>query len=204
MLEEDERLHPLPRKELPTHTVYTSRPMRITHGEAKLSDFSEARFDDPGNVDLVMPDVYRAPQVILQMPWSYPIDLWGFAMTLWDLFEPKRLFSPQGEDGRYSEAHHLAQMISIIGPPPQDFLRRSERSKRFWDEEGIWKGDAPVPETTLETAEQRLEGDEKRHFLTFMRKMLQWKPEDRDDIQEVFMDEWLLADLIETGEVVRD
>lgn len=37
-----------------------------------------------------------------------------------------------------------------------------------------------------------------------MRKMLQWKPEDRSDIQDIFMDEWLLADLIETGEVVRE
>jgi serine/threonine-protein kinase SRPK3 len=31
--------------------------------------------------------------------------------------------------------------------------------------------------------------------------MLQWKPEDRSDIQDIFMDEWLLADLIEAGEV---
>ncbi|KAK3116860.1 hypothetical protein LTR53_002354 [Teratosphaeriaceae sp. CCFEE 6253] len=204
MLEEDEREHPLPRKELPTHTVYTSRPMRITHGESKLSDFSEARFDDSENVDRVMPDVYRAPEVVLGMPWSYPIDLWGFAMTLWDLFEPKRLFSPHGEDGRYSEGHHLAQMISIMGPPPAEFLRRSEKSLRFWDEEGKWKGEIPVPDVTLEAVEQRLEGEEKRHFLTFMRKMLRWLPEERDDLQEVFMDEWLLADLIETGKVVRD
>jgi serine/threonine-protein kinase SRPK3 len=46
-----------------------------------------------------------------------------------------------------------------------------------------------------------LEGQEKELFLKFFRKMLQWKPEDRSDIQDIFMDEWLLADLIEAGEV---
>jgi len=56
----------------------------------------------------------------------------------------------------------------------------------------------------LETAEQRLVGEEKMQFLSFMRKMLQWKPEDRGDCNETFFDEWLLADLIESGEIVRE
>lgn len=106
-----------------------------------------------------------------------------------------------------------------MGPPPLDFLQRSERSRLFWDKEGDaiqphillhiltarqgnWIGAVPIPETSLETAEQRLQGEQKSLFLIFMRKMLQWKPEDRSDLQAVFMDEWLLADLIESGEVV--
>ncbi len=69
---------------------------------------------------------------------------------------------------------------------------------------GEWKGDVPIPETTLALAEARLQGEEKEHFLTFMRKMLQWNPEDRKDLEDVFMDEWLLADLIEAGVVTCD
>jgi len=67
---------------------------------------------------------------------------------------------------------------------------------------GTWKGCIPIPETSLSILEARLEGHEKELFLNFFRKMLQWKPEDRSDIQDIFMDEWLLADLIEAGEVV--
>ena len=52
--------------------------------------------------------------------------------------------------------------------------------------------------------DQRLEGEEKQQFITFMRRMLQWNPEDRQDVKGVFWDEWLLADLIESGEVVRE
>jgi serine/threonine-protein kinase SRPK3 len=67
---------------------------------------------------------------------------------------------------------------------------------------GTWKGRMPMPETSLDILEARLEGHKKELFLNFFRKMLQWKPEDRSDIQDIFMDEWLLADLIEAGEVV--
>jgi serine/threonine-protein kinase SRPK3 len=67
---------------------------------------------------------------------------------------------------------------------------------------GTWKGRIPIPETSLDILEARLEGHEKELFLNFFKKMLQWKPEDRSDIQDIFMDEWLLADLIEAGEVV--
>ena len=72
----------MPRKVLPARTLYVSRPMPLTKGAPSLSDLSEARFDSPENRDLVMPDVYRAPEVILGMPWSYSIDLWGFAMMV--------------------------------------------------------------------------------------------------------------------------
>lgn len=37
-----------------------------------------------------------------------------------------------------------------------------------------------------------------------MRKMLQWDPEDRQDSESIYWDEWLLADLIESGEIVRE
>jgi serine/threonine-protein kinase SRPK3 len=85
--ESDELRDPMPRKELPSHTVYVSRPMPLTKGAPLLCDFSEARFDGPQNVDRVMPNVYRAPEVVLGMPWSYPIDIWGFAMTVGIILE---------------------------------------------------------------------------------------------------------------------
>ena len=56
--------------------------MPLSKGAPLLCDLSEARFENSSNVDLVMPDLYRAPEVVLGMPWSYPIDLWAFAMTV--------------------------------------------------------------------------------------------------------------------------
>lgn len=61
-----------------------------------------------------------------------------------------------------------------------------------------------IPDISLEAAETQQQGEEKALFLAFMRKMLQWRPEDRDTLEDVFMDEWLLADLIASGVVRRD
>ena len=56
---------------------------------------------------------------------------------LWDLFQPKRLFLSQESVGQYSEARHLAEMISIMGPPPLDFLHRcGEKAEKYWEKNG--------------------------------------------------------------------
>jgi hypothetical protein len=72
------------RKELGSRTIYESRRMPFSDGEPELSDLSEARFGHHEHADVAMPDVYRAPEIVLGMPWSYPVDLWGLAMTVRD------------------------------------------------------------------------------------------------------------------------
>ncbi|KAI9666019.1 MAG: hypothetical protein M1821_003954 [Bathelium mastoideum] len=191
--------NPCPRKELADRTIYLSRPVPFSSGAPALSDLSEARFGELKHTEDIMPDVYRAPEVVLGISWGYPVDIWSLGMVIWELFEGTRLFPARNADGYYSERHHLAQMVAILGPPPLGFLRKSEKSRRFWDEDGTWIGEAPIPNTSLETAEQRLEGEEKKTFLALMRKMLQWEPEHRGNCRDIFFDEWLLADLIEAG-----
>jgi hypothetical protein len=56
--------------------------MPLTKGLPLLSDLSEARFGDQDNIDLAMPDVYRAPENVLGTSWSYPVDIWNFAMVV--------------------------------------------------------------------------------------------------------------------------
>ncbi|RMX89020.1 hypothetical protein D0869_01197 [Hortaea werneckii] len=179
--------NPCPRKELDDRTIYLSRPMPLSKWEPCITDLSEGRFGGQVHTDQIMPNVYRAPEVILGLPWGYEVDVWGFAMV------PKRLFNPQDSEGRYSEAHHLAQMISLLGPPPLKFLQRcGKKADQYWDRN----------ETSLEHMDQRLEGEEKAQFMSFMRKMLQWDPEDRQDSDNIYWDEWLLADLIKSGEII--
>lgn len=55
---------------------------------------------------------------------------------LWDLFQPERLFSAKGSDGQYSESHHLAQMVAVLGDPPPEFLAASKESAKYWDQNG--------------------------------------------------------------------
>ncbi|KAK6442831.1 hypothetical protein LTR95_000937 [Oleoguttula sp. CCFEE 5521] len=194
-LEDEEAREPLPRKILDDRTIYLTRPVQVTAGAPKLCDLGEARFADHRHADMIMPEIYRAPEVILGLSWSYPVDIWAFAMTLWDLLQPKRLFHPYDEGGRYSECIHLAQMSAIMGPPPVDFLRNSKKKDLYWDNEGQWKGPIAIPDMGLEIEDKKFEGEEQRLFLQLMRKMLKWEPDARCSIQEILDDEWFTADL---------
>jgi hypothetical protein len=51
-----------------------------------------------------------------------------------------------------------------------------------------------IEKTSLEKEEDNLEGEEKIIFLQFLRKMLQWLPEDRKSAKVLMEDPWLVFD----------
>lgn len=78
---EAEELHnPSPRKEdADGRVVYASRELGLPMewGAPVLCDFGSAVLGNEAHVQDVQPNVYRAPEVILEMPWSYSIDVWN-------------------------------------------------------------------------------------------------------------------------------
>jgi hypothetical protein len=56
---------------------------------------------------------------------------------------------------------------------------------------GRWIGDVKIPSNSLEEIEENLAGEEKALFLRFMRKMLQWVPEERMSAFDLLDDLWL-------------
>ena len=65
-------------------TIYASRKLGLpkTFGPPVLCDFGAARFGDEVNNDDIQPEVYRAPEVILEMDWSYPVDIWNVGVMV--------------------------------------------------------------------------------------------------------------------------
>ncbi|GIK00082.1 hypothetical protein Aspvir_004097 [Aspergillus viridinutans] len=192
---DNENIDPSPRKVDGDYTVYLSRPFRRKKGWSGfgmplLSDFGEARL---GNVHdgLIQPDIYRAPEVILGMSWTSKVDIWNVGVLIWDLFEDHHLFDGRGPGGSHSDAHLLAEMIAMLGPPPSDFLRKSPHSLKYWDPSGQWTAAVEVPHNSLEDSEEYLEGENKKMFMQFVRKMLRWDPEERQSARELLMDPWL-------------
>jgi len=79
--EQEENKAPLPKKILDDfRTVYTSRtfgaPKKESLGRPILCDFGEARIGAPHS-GLIQHKPYRAPEVMLDMPWSYGADIWN-------------------------------------------------------------------------------------------------------------------------------
>ncbi|KAM5453273.1 hypothetical protein McanMca71_004361 [Microsporum canis] len=131
--------NPMPHKSNNGSTVYLSHndfgPVRSYYILPKITDFGLAhRQKDPSllNRHPIQPDHYRAPEVILGAGWTYSADIWNLGLLMWNLLESRDLFtSPLDAQGNYHPEAHLAEMISLLGPPPKELIDR-ERDGISW------------------------------------------------------------------------
>lgn len=77
--EQEELLNPCPRKEMNGRTIYVSRELRMPKewGAPVLCDFGSAMIGDQEHLEDIQPDIYRSPEVILEVPWTYSVDIWN-------------------------------------------------------------------------------------------------------------------------------
>ncbi|EFW16404.1 hypothetical protein D8B26_005743 [Coccidioides posadasii str. Silveira] len=197
-MEEDEYKNPSPRKVLKDRTIYSMRGLPLPKGGLPLiCDFGEARvINEEGHTDDIMPDIYRAPEVVMHMKWNVKVDIWSIAMVAWDLIAPQPMFDRRHpETGEPDDRYLIAQFAAILGPPPVEFWSQSKLCQAFWDENGNWKNVVPLPEISLERLAADIEGEDVPGFLHFLQRILRWLPEQRPTTEELIYDPWLLAGL---------
>ncbi|KAG6112022.1 hypothetical protein E4U13_004495 [Claviceps humidiphila] len=181
----------------------------------RLADFNSCLPRLEGNnchIEPIQSHRYRAPEVLLGCPWSHEVDIWNIGLMMWDLLEDNTLLErPAGEDGAYDAHVHLAQMISILGDPPQALIERERRFREvtiggtiinargkkcstmnefwggpFFDEDGCMiRKDLIKERKELSDTLTEVTGDEKERFLDFAASMLQWLPENRKSAKEL-------------------
>ncbi|KAK6207875.1 serine threonine protein kinase [Colletotrichum tabaci] len=197
--EEQELLNPSPRKLVDGRAVYLSRELQMPKewGAPVLCDFGSAVVGDTEHTEDVQPDIYRAPEVILEAPWSYHIDIWNAGCMIWDLFEGGHLFTGHDpEHQTYRSRAHLAEIVALLGQPLQALLDLGKSSHRFFTDEGEFRADIPpANEISLEGKEISLEGENRDLFLAMMRKMLQWEPSKRYSAKALADDEWIIKNM---------
>ncbi|KAG6099015.1 hypothetical protein E4U31_004583 [Claviceps sp. LM219 group G6] len=162
--EKDELENPCPRKEANGRTIYLSRELGIPEefGEPMLCDFGaamrlEGGFERP---EKIQPNQYRAPEVILDTPWTSSADIWNVGCMvsvngssqhsqlcnsvthftqIWDSFQGGNLFTGRDpESGTYQSRAHLAEMIALLGPPPPSLLAQANLRSKFFSDEGTY------------------------------------------------------------------
>ncbi|KAJ0414194.1 kinase-like domain-containing protein [Aspergillus carlsbadensis] len=158
------------------------------------------------------PDHYRAPEVILGCGWSASADIWNVGVLIWDIMQGQELFRQiYDKQGRYDAKAHLAEMIALLGPPPPRLITRAYSAAAykwpqpvrkgdgsicenfeqyfggpFFNTEGHFLYDNLIPDRTLEdTTPSSLGGSDRDNFLSFVKMMLAWIPEDRKTAGEL-------------------
>lgn len=94
----------------------------------KLIDFGGSCYEDEQKSSVINTRQYRAPEVILEMTWSYPSDLWSLGCILAELYTGNLFFAT------HDNKEHLALMEQAIGPFPKNILEKaSSPIKKVFD-----------------------------------------------------------------------
>ncbi|EEP82103.1 predicted protein [Uncinocarpus reesii 1704] len=111
-----------------------------------------------------------------------------------ELIEGRNLFDPIDHiNNQYVLPLALAQYIGYLGPPPLEMIQKSPLFSTYFDKQGNWASEPPIPQTSLEEFVTTISpGEEKDQFLRFIRKLLTWDPEVRATTNEIYPDEWLM------------
>jgi len=107
--EEEEWAEPSPRKIHGDRIIYETRQVDIPDNasHAVLCDFGDAQFGEDSYIGEVMPDLYRAPEIVLGIPWNEKIDIWSVGLMVSRTFEEKEI--------PYILEHHRTEFVKRFG-----------------------------------------------------------------------------------------
>lgn len=98
---------------IPSSSTTISRNARqrrvLLDSEIRLIDFGSATFDDEYHSSVVSTRHYRAPEIILNLGWSFPCDIWSIGCILVEFFTGDALFQT------HDNLEHLAMMENVCG-----------------------------------------------------------------------------------------
>jgi CDC-like kinase len=155
---------------------------RVKATDVKLIDFGSATFDHEHHSTIVSTRHYRAPEVILELGWSQPCDVWSIGCIMFELYLGITLF--QTHDNR----EHLAMMERILGAIPYRMARKTKtkyfyHGKLDWDEKssaGRYVRDHCKPLHRYVICEMA----EHIQLFDLIRKMLEYEPSQRITLAE--------------------
>ncbi|KAI4460324.1 serine/threonine-protein kinase doa-related [Holotrichia oblita] len=158
---------------------------RVKRTDVRLIDFGSATFDHEHHSTIVSTRHYRAPEVILELGWSQPCDVWSIGCILFELYLGITLF--QTHDNR----EHLAMMQRILGDIPLRMAKKTKtkyfyRGKLEWDEKssaGRYVKDNCKPLLRYK------QSDDTDHGLLFdlIARMLEYDPSQRITLKEAML-----------------
>ena len=108
----------------------------VKNPEIRLIDFGSATFDHEHHSLIVSTRHYRAPEVILEVGWSQPCDVWSIGCIIFEIAFGNTLFQT------HEDREHLAMMERILGRIPTRMAERTriklfKRGRLDWDPENL-------------------------------------------------------------------
>ncbi|EEF40713.1 SRSF protein kinase 1 [Ricinus communis] len=160
----------------------------------KIVDFGNACWADKQFAEEIQTRQYRAPEVVLQSGYSFPVDMWSFACTAFELATGDMMFAPKGGQGFSEDEDHLALMMELLGKMPRKIAIGGANSKDFFDRYGDLKRIRRLkfwPLDRLLVDKYKFSENDAKEFAEFLCPLLDFVPEKRPTAQQCLQHPWL-------------
>jgi dual specificity tyrosine-phosphorylation-regulated kinase 2/3/4 len=149
----------------------------------KLIDFGCCCFAEHTIFSYIQSRFYRAPEVLLGLPYDQAIDIWSLGCVLCELLTGKPLFPGQ------NEREQMKLIMGVLGVPPISMILEGSRSSRFFDEGGNPVGRMSALPGSRSLSEILKVDDQ--NLLLLVRGCLTWDPSVRLTAGQVLRHPWL-------------
>jgi len=179
--------------------------------EIRLIDFGSATFNEEYHSSVVSTRHYRAPEIILNLGWSFPCDIWSIGCILVEFFTGDALFQT------HDNLEHLAMMEAVCGGKlDKDLVRAVHRLEKGQPRNAATayfrnsKLDYPNTETPR-ASRKYVKGMKKLHetipphtefnkqFLDLLRRIFVYNPEKRITAKEALKHPWFRESIQDDG-----
>ncbi|PYH94837.1 kinase-like protein [Aspergillus ellipticus CBS 707.79] len=196
-----------------SHAISRSARQRrvLLDSEIRLIDFGSATFDDEYHSSVVSTRHYRAPEIILNLGWSFPCDIWSIGCILVEFFTGDALFQT------HDNLEHLAMMEAVIGDRIDTRLVRQvmqggrsgsqNQSAKYFNRNKL---EYPNEQTTrasrkyvraMKQLPEFIPTNTKFHklFLDLLQRIFVYDPKNRITAKEALKHPWFKESLVDDG-----
>lgn len=110
----------------PENILFTSK----SNKNLKIIDFGSACFAHQRSSTYLQSRYYRAPEIIIGIPYSTQIDMWSLGCLTAELYTGTTLLPGN------SETEQLMLIVELLGLPPRFLLSQAQKKKFFFENDG--------------------------------------------------------------------
>ncbi|PAV64239.1 hypothetical protein WR25_12555 [Diploscapter pachys] len=166
-----------------TEEAKRGKPYRIVKdATVRLIDLGSATFDHEHHSTIVSTRHYRAPEVILELGWSQPCDVWSIGCILYELYAGMTLFQT------HENREHLAMMERVLGSIPYRMAKKT-KTKYFYHGKLDWSANSQEGQYVRENCKplrkyQTSNDLEHTELFDLIDAMLDYEPSSRITLQQ--------------------
>ncbi|KAL8978714.1 MAG: hypothetical protein Q9205_005770 [Flavoplaca limonia] len=202
-------------RHIPSSSTTTTRVARqrrvLLDTDIRLIDFGSATFEEEYHSSVVSTRHYRAPEIILNLGWSYPCDIWSIGCILVEFYTGDALFQT------HDNLEHLAMMEAVCGGKLESRLVRQvqqggrgsngNQAAKYFN-----RGKLDYPNQATSKASKKYvkamktlkdiipsTNDFNKQFLDLLQKIFVYDPKSRMSAKQALRHPWFKQSLVDDG-----